>query len=236
LNEPKGLSRIHPEGSSRRKVKIAPSILSADFSRLGEQVAEVVQSGADYIHLDVMDGHFVPQITLGAPLVKALRPWTNLPFDAHLMVASPESQIDHFAEAGADIITVHLEVCSHLHRVVEQIKRSGLKAGVALNPATPISMLEEILPQIDLVTVMTVNPGWGGQPFIEPMLDKIARLRNKLDESKLDVELEVDGGITPITAPKVVQAGADVLVAGAAVFKSQEGIKRALQSLRESFE
>jgi ribulose-phosphate 3-epimerase len=197
-------------------------------------MAEVVESGADYIHIDVMDGHFVPQITLGASAVKALRPWTKLPFDVHLMVTDPQSQIDYFAEAGADIITVHFEVSPHLHRTVGKIKKLGLKAGVALNPATPLSAIDEILPQVDLILLMSVDPGWGGQAFIEKVLSKIARLRRRLDEEELDIELEVDGGITPVIAPKAVLAGADVLVAGAAIFKSQEGIKKSLQHLRQS--
>ena len=162
---------------SSPKVKLAPSILSANFSRLGEQVAEATRAGADYIHIDVMDGHFVPNITIGAPAVAAIRSWTNLPLDVHLMIEAPEHQINQFADAGADIITVHIEVCPHIHRVVQKIKRLGIKAGVSLNPGTPVEALTEIISSLDLVLVMTVNPGFGGQTFIDGMLDKIAHLR-----------------------------------------------------------
>ena len=167
------------------KVKLAPSILSADFSRLGEQVVEATEAGADYIHIDVMDGRFVPNITIGAPVVKALRPGPSLPLDVHLMVEEPLSQIPTFAEAGADIITVHAEACTHLHRAVQRIKELGIKAGVSLNPATPLTVLDEILPNLDLVLLMSVNPGFGGQPFIEEVIDKIARLREILDKRRL---------------------------------------------------
>ena len=216
------------------KIKLAPSILSADFSRLGEEVAEATEAGADYIHIDVMDGHFVPQITIGAPVVKALRCWTNLPLDVHLMVENPESQLHQFAEAGADIITLHAEACPHLHRAVQEIKKLGVKAGVALNPGTSLALLDEVLPSLDLVLLMTVNPGFGGQKFIPEMVDKISRLRSKLDSTGCPAELEVDGGITQETAPKVVRAGARVLVAGVAVFESSEGVKEALKRLREA--
>jgi ribulose-phosphate 3-epimerase len=216
------------------RIKFAPSILSADFSRLGEQVAEVAKAGPDYIHIDVMDGHFVPNISIGAPMVKALRPWTDLPFDVHLMVEQPELHISQFAEAGADIITVHLEACPHLHQTVQKIKWLKVKAGVALNPGTSLALLDEILASCDLVLLMTVDPGLGGQPFIQEMVDKIARLRSKLDETGMMAELEVDGGITAETAPKAVQAGARVLVAGAAIFKSGEGIKESLERLKGS--
>ena len=209
-------------------VKLAPSILSADFSRLGEQVAEVTKAGADYIHIDVMDGHFVPNITIGASVVAAIRRWTSLPLDVHLMIMAPERQIKQFAEAGANIITVHIEACPDIHRVVQTIKESGVKAGVSLNPGTLISTLDEVLPSLDLVLVMTVNPGFSGQTFIEPMLDKIARLRAELDRRGLVAELEVDGGINAEIAPRVVTAGARVLVAGAAVFNSGQTVEKAL--------
>ncbi len=221
---------------SSYQVKLAPSILSADFSRLGEQVAEVTKAGADYIHIDVMDGRFVPQITVGAPVVAAIRKWTNLPLDVHLMIEAPESQIGQFVDAGADIITVHIEACSHIHRVVQTIKEAGVRAGVSLNPGTPIDMLTEVLPSLDLVLVMTVNPGSGGQVFIESMLDKVARLRSELDRKGLATELEVDGGINAEVAPKVVKAGARVLAAGSAVFDSGQTIGEALGKIRASLE
>jgi ribulose-phosphate 3-epimerase len=216
-----------------RPVKLAPSILSADFSRLGEEVAEVTKAGADYIHVDVMDGHFVPNITIGASVVASLRSWTDLPLDVHLMIERPEAHISQFAEAGADIITVHVEACTHLHRVIEAIKNLGVKAGVALNPATPISSLDEVLPMLDLVLVMTVNPGFGGQTFIESTMTKIARLREILDDRQAKAELEVDGGINAKIAPKVVEAGAEVLVAGAAIFNSKQGAGEALKEIRK---
>jgi len=219
---------------SSPKIKLAPSILSADFSRLGEQVAEATKAGADYIHIDVMDGRFVPNITIGASVVATLRNWTNLPLDVHLMIEAPWEQVNQFAEAGADIITVHIEACSHIHRVVQTIKELGVKAGVALNPGTPISILNEVLSSLDLVLVMTVNPGFGGQTFIETMLDKIVRLRAELDRRGLIAELEVDGGINAEIAPQVVTAGARVLVAGAAVFDSGQTVEKALKKMRAS--
>jgi ribulose-phosphate 3-epimerase len=217
-----------------RRIKLAPSILSADFSRLGEQVAEVTKAGADYIHVDVMDGHFVPNITIGAPVVASLRSWTDLPLDVHLMIEQPEAHISQFAEAGADIITVHVEAATHLHRLVEAIKELGVRAGVSLNPATPISSLDEVLPLLDLVLVMTVNPGFGGQAFIGSMMGKIARLRKVLDDRQAKAELEVDGGITATIAPKVAEAGAEVLVAGAAIFGSKQGAGKALREMRKA--
>ncbi len=216
------------------EIKLAPSILSADFGRLGEQVAEATKAGADYIHVDVMDGHFVPNITIGAPVVAAIRHWTNLPLDVHLMIEAPEHQISQFADAGADIITVHIEACPHIHRVVQIIKELGVKAGVALNPGTPIDAVNGVLSSLDLVLVMTVNPGFGGQAFIEDMVDKVARLRAELDRRNLAAELEVDGGINAEVAPRVVRAGAKVLVAGAAVFNSDQTVKEALEKIRAS--
>ncbi|MCX6003532.1 MAG: ribulose-phosphate 3-epimerase [Chloroflexi bacterium] len=220
--------------TNNQKVKISPSILSADFTRLGEQVAEVTRAGADYIHIDVMDGHFAPQITIGPPVVTAIRKCTNLPLDLHLMIESPENQINQFANAGANLITVHIETCQHLHRVIQMIKDKGIKAGVSVNPATPISLLDEILPEVDMVVVMTVNPGFSGQIFIESTLGKIARLRAELDKRDLNAELEVDGGINEKTASLVVKAGGRVLVAGSAVFNTRESIGDAIKRLRES--
>jgi ribulose-phosphate 3-epimerase len=198
---------------------IAPSILSADFARLGEEIRDVERGGADWIHVDVMDGHFVPNITLGPPIVAAIRPYTKLPLDVHLMISRPDDYIRAFAEAGADLISVHAEACVHLHRTVQAIRKEGVKAGVVLNPATPLAALEHILEDVDLVLLMTVNPGFGGQKFIASMVPKIAALRRMLDERGLDrVHIEVDGGINEETAPLVKQAGANVLVAGNAVF------------------
>ena len=218
----------------KEKIKLAPSILSADFARLGEQVAEVTRAGADYIHIDVMDGHFVPNITIGAPVVASIQSSTSLPLDVHLMIEHPEQYIPDFAASGADIITVHVEVCPHLHRILQCIKATGKKAGVALNPATPLSLIEEIIPDVDLILIMSVNPGFGGQDFIPAALPKIANLRKILDERKLSAELEVDGGITADNAPHIVEAGGRVLVAGASVFKTEEGITQALQKIREA--
>jgi ribulose-phosphate 3-epimerase len=217
-----------------RKIKIAPSILSADFAKLGEQVTEATKAGADLIHIDVMDGHFVPQITFGAIVVSAIRKYTNLPLDVHLMVESPEEQIPQFVMAGADIITIHVEPCAHVHRVIQMIKNSGVKAGISLNPATSLSMIDEILTEVDMVLVMTVNPGFGGQTFIENTMDKIARLRAELDRRNLNVEIEVDGGINSKTAPRVVKCGATALVAGAAIFSSEDSIEQAIRKLRQS--
>ena len=219
---------------SRPRVKIAPSILSADFARLGAQVAEATKAGADYIHVDVMDGRFVPNLTIGAPVVAAIRAGTSLPLDVHLMIEAPEQHIKHFVNAGANIVTVHIEACPHIHRVIQMIKDSGVKAGVSLNPGTPIETLGEILPSVDLVLVMAVNPGFGGQVFIEGMVEKIARMRAELDRRGLTAELEVDGGINAKNAPRVVQAGATVLVAGAAIFNSSQTIAEALKKIRQS--
>ncbi len=200
-------------------IKIAPSILSADFARLADGVAEAEAAGADWIHVDVMDGHFVPNITIGPPVVAALRKVTDLPLDVHLMIAAPERYVDAFADAGADILTVHQEATTHLHRTVQAIKHRAIRAGVSLNPATPAHTLGEILPYLDLVLVMSVNPGFGGQSFVPTSTAKIARIRRMLADGGIhDVEVQVDGGIGPDTAGEVTAAGATVLVAGAAVF------------------
>lgn len=216
------------------RIKLAPSILSADFARLGDQVVEATEAGADYIHVDVMDGHFVPNITIGPVVVEALRAHTHLPLDVHLMVEAPERLIEQFASAGADILTIHPEVCSHLHRTLEDIRRLKVRVGVALNPATPLAAIDEVLPIADMVLIMTVNPGFAGQQFIEAVVDKIARMRRKLDELGLGAELEVDGGIGEKTAPSVVRAGAQVLVAGSAVFNQKESVAEAMERLRRS--
>jgi len=216
------------------KVKLAPSILSADFARLGEQVAEATKAGADYIHIDVMDGHFVPNITLGAPVVASVRSWTQLPLDVHLMIEQPERYISDFINSGANIITVHVEACLHIHRTIQVIKELGAKAGVALNPGTQLSLIEEMIPYLDMVLIMSVNPGFGGQVFIPQSLEKINRLRNMLDNRKSSAEIEVDGGITSKNAFDIAQAGANVLSVGNSVFKAKEGISRALQKIREA--
>ncbi|NLC07824.1 MAG: ribulose-phosphate 3-epimerase [Syntrophomonadaceae bacterium] len=213
-------------------LKIAPSLLSADFSRLAEQVKLVEEAKADYLHLDVMDGHFVPNITFGPLVVSALRSVTGLFFDTHLMIENPERYVEDFVRAGADLITIHAEVCPHLHRSVQQIKNLGVKVGVALNPATPLTSLEYILEELDLVLLMTVNPGFGGQTFIPAVLPKICQLRQMINERGLTTELEVDGGVNLETVQAVVEAGADVLVAGSAVFKAPD-IPQAVWDLRE---
>ncbi|MFA5375125.1 MAG: ribulose-phosphate 3-epimerase [Dehalococcoidia bacterium] len=233
--------------ASSPKIKIAPSILSADFSRLRAQVEEVSKAGADYIHVDIMDGHFVPPMTIGSLVVQAIRPYTKVPLDVHLMIEKPDvhivhpllgkapSQIEQFAKAGANVITVHAEACPNLREVVEQIKKLGVKAGVSISPTTSPDVIEAVLPYVDLVLVMTVNPGYAGQPFIEEMVEKISRLRKMLDGCGLKAELEVDGGISPKTARRVVEAGARVLVAGAAIFRKDKNLSETMKELRASY-
>jgi ribulose-phosphate 3-epimerase len=215
-------------------IKLAPSILAADYTRLGEQVREAEAAGADYIHVDVMDGRFVPNITVGPLIVKAIRRTTQLPLDVHLMIEEPERHIEAFAKAGANILVVHPEASPHLHRAIERIKGYGVRPGVALNPATSLSTIEDVLTDVELVLIMSVDPGFGGQEFIEGVLPKVRRLRRLLDQGGLTAELEMDGGITPDTAPRCVEAGARVLVAGTAVFNDKASVVENMARLRES--
>lgn len=215
-------------------IKIAPSILAADFARLGAQVREAEEAGADYIHVDVMDGQFVPNLTIGVPIVRALAGVTALPLDVHLMIESPENLIDDFVGVGAEMVTVHVETCPHLHRSVSQIREAGAMAGVALNPATPISLIEPILESVNLVLVMSVNPGFGGQSFIQSSLSKVRALRELLETKQLPAEIEIDGGINPKTAPGAVAAGADVLVAGSAIFNARASVADNIAELRRA--
>jgi ribulose-phosphate 3-epimerase len=217
-------------------VKIAPSILSADFARLGEQTQEAEAAGADWIHVDVMDGRFVPNITLGPIVVEALKRSTHLPLDVHLMIVEPEKYLEAFAKAGADRLIIHAETCPHLHRTLQQIRELGVKTGVAINPATPLSAVEEIVAEIDQLLVMTVNPGFGGQKFIELCVDKVARAKKMIDQSGAKTAIEVDGGIDRSTAPKVVQAGASILVAGNAIYRHPQGVAAAIAELRASIQ
>ncbi|MBD1380001.1 ribulose-phosphate 3-epimerase [Metabacillus arenae] len=212
-------------------IKIAPSILSANFARLEEEIKDVENGGADYIHVDVMDGHFVPNITIGPLIVEAIRPITKLPLDVHLMIESPENYISDFAKAGADIISVHVEACRHLHRTIQQIKAEGIKAGVVLNPHTPVHMIQHIIDDVDLVLQMTVNPGFGGQSFIKNTVPKIKEIKKLVTERGLSVEIQVDGGINPETAQTCVEAGANVLVAGSAIY-NKANRKEAIKKIR----
>ncbi|MFC0188942.1 ribulose-phosphate 3-epimerase [Fictibacillus aquaticus] len=212
-------------------IKVAPSILSANFAHLADDVKAVEKAGADYIHVDVMDGHFVPNITFGALAVKAIRPVTDLPLDVHLMIENPDQYIGEFAKAGADIISVHAEACTHLHRTIGYIKEQGVKAGVVLNPATSAESIRHVIENVDLVLVMTVNPGFGGQAFIHGMLQKIREIRQMADEMGLSIEIEVDGGVNAETAALCREAGADVLVAGSAIYGKKD-LKDAITSIR----
>lgn len=212
-------------------MKLAPSVLSADFSRLSESCKEVEKAGCEYLHLDVMDGHFVPNITFGAPIIKSIRKDINMVFDAHLMIQDPDKFIPDLVKAGCDIITVHQEACIHLHRTIQNIKSHGIKAGVVLNPATPVDTIRHILGDIDIVLLMSVNPGFGGQKFIPEVLNKVSELRKMIDERGLSVEIEVDGGVKAGNIKQLVEAGADVLVAGSAIFDS-ENIEEAVNELR----
>jgi ribulose-phosphate 3-epimerase len=220
----------------KKTVKIAPSILAADFARLGEQVAEVVRCGADRIHVDVMDGHFVPNISFGAVVVEAIRPVTHLPLEVHLMITDPDAFFDEFVVAGADSFLVHWEGNNNLHRTIQRARALKKRVGVVINPATPASVLEEILPDVDLVLVMTVNPGFGHQHFIHTTLPKIQRVRRMIEQIKPGCELELDGGIDPTTANLGVAAGAEVLVAGSSIFGDHEGVEAAMKRLRAAIE
>lgn len=214
-------------------IKIAPSILSANFAKLGEEVKDVENGGADYIHVDVMDGHFVPNITIGPLIVEAIRPVTKLPLDVHLMIEKPDQYIGEFAKAGADIITVHVEACTHLHRTLQLIKSEGVKSGVVLNPHTPIESIVHVLEDVDMVLFMTVNPGFGGQTFIPQVLPKIKQLANIVKEKKLSIDIEVDGGVNEETAKLCVEAGANVLVAGSFIYNNPDR-KQAIQTLKQA--
>ena len=214
-------------------IKLAPSILSADFARLLEDVKKVEKAGCEYLHIDVMDGHFVPNITLGPGIVKSLRKDVNMVFDAHLMIENPVNYIKEFADAGCDIIVVHQEACTHLHRTIQNIKSHGIKAGVALNPATPIETIKYVLQDVDMVLLMSVNPGFGGQSYIPVVTEKIKELKALIDEMNLDIDIEVDGGVKPSNIAEVVNAGANVIVAGSAIFNAGN-IDEAVKSLREN--
>lgn len=215
-------------------VKIAPSILSANFAKLGEEILDVERGGADYIHVDVMDGHFVPNITIGPLIVEAIRPITKLPLDVHLMIENPDQYIEAFAKAGADYITVHVEACPHLHRTIQLIKSFGIKAGVVMNPATPVASVQHIIEDVDMVLLMTVNPGFGGQKFIHSVLPKIAEVKELANRFNPDLEIEIDGGVNEETAKLCIEQGANVLVAGSAIY-NQEDRAEAIRKIRGNY-
>ena len=230
----RSLTRVYDTGQATDVVKLAPSILAADFARLGEQVAEAEQAGADRIHVDVMDGHFVPNLSMGAPIVQSLRRVTRLPLEIHLMISDPDFFLDEFVEAGSDSFLVHWEGNANLHRTIQRIKALGKHAGVVINPATPAAVLEEILQDVEQAVIMTVNPGFGHQPFLPTTLPKIRRVRQMIEQMKSGCDVEVDGGIDAETAPLAVAAGANVLVAGTAIFGESEGVAAAMDRLRAS--
>jgi ribulose-phosphate 3-epimerase len=217
-----------------KPIKLLPSLLSADFSRLGEDVQSACEAGADALHCDVMDGHFVPNITFGPMVVKAIKRWATVPLDVHLMIEKPELYVEAFTEAGADTLTVHAETCPHLHRTLQSVRAMGIRAGVSLNPSTPLCAIENVLGDIDFLLIMTVNPGFGGQRFIEEMLNKVLRARQMADEARVDLDIGVDGGIDVITAPKAVEAGADTIIAGSSIFCAGVPMNEACKALRES--
>jgi ribulose-phosphate 3-epimerase len=219
---------------SEVRVKIAPSVLAADFGRLGEQVSEADEAGADYIHIDIMDGQFVPALTFGAQMIGALRTWSEVPFDVHMMVEDPVRYVPDLVKAGADIITIHAEACDNLDMLLKRIKESGVRVGVALKPSTPVSAVESVLKDLDLILIMTVEPGLGGQPFLVDVVEKITRVRSILDHNGFDAELEVDGGISPQTAMTAVNAGARVLVAGSAIFSKDQSVADAIKMMRKA--
>ena len=219
---------------SIKNIKLAPSILSADFSKLGEEVALATESGADMIHIDIMDGKFVPNITFGASMVSAIRRWTNLPLDIHMMVTEPEKQIPLFIDAGADIINVHIETCTHLHRIIQMIKSNNIRAGIALNPGTTITTLSEVIGELDQIVIMSVNPGFPGQNFIPKTLNKVSDLRNQINKDGLNTDIEIDGGINKSSIKAAVEAGANILVAGSAVYNSNASVSDCIHELKNS--